>query len=327
MTDYWFAALLVCVACGGGGKIDDPGGPPIGKVLAAVVAAADENAAPWRCAATDVPTLADEEFAIGEQTWKLTGHRLARTGTSTNVTIGVVADAAGAAPRTIAALGRTRAAFEAAKADVVITLGGMGATRDELQATLGTLSDHAAWPVIALPGDLEPMDAHLAAIAALRTRGDRVLDGRSIRWLDVGPAVLGTVPGAGAVERSAAGAEGCTWAPEDVAKVATELTTKSGVRILASAEGPREMLDGEAAGELGLVASKALFPVEIALHGPLAPAPTAARTGGRDGAGVGLSPGTADATPRLPGAHRSSAGILVVRGGSWSWRPIVDNGK
>jgi len=321
------AILLGTVACGSGGKADEPGGPPIGKVLAAVVAAADGTATPWRCAAADVPTLPDEEFAIGDATWKLGAHRLARVGGGNEVTIGVVADAAGSATRTIAALGRTRAAFDAAKADVVITLGGMGATNDELQATLGTLSDHAAWPVVALPGDLEPMDAHLAAIAALRARGDRVLDGRSLRWLDLGPATVGTLPGAGAVERTAAGREGCTWSAEDVAKLATELTGKAGVRILASAEAPRATVDGEAGGELGLVTSKALFPVEVALHGPLVPAPTAAKNGSRDGAGAPLSPGTADATPRLPDAHRSAAGVLVVRGGSWSWKPIIDNGK
>lgn len=319
--------LLTAVACGGGDKTDDPGGPPIGKVLAAIVTAADETAAPWRCAAGDVPTLPEEELATGDQKWKVVAHLLGRTSDGNDVTIGVVADAAGSATRTIAALGRIRAAFDTAKVDLVISLGGMGATVDELQATLGTLSDHARWPLVALPGDLEPMDAHLAAIAALRKRGDRVLDGRSIRWIDAGPAMIGTVPGAGAVERSAAGRDGCTWGPDDVAKVATELTAKDGVRILASAEAPRETVDGEAAGEMGLVMSKALFPVEVALHGPLVPAPTAARHGGRDGAVVGLSPGTSDATPRLPGAHRSSAGVLVVRGGSWSWKPIVDNGK
>lgn len=321
-----FAVLLLAVACGGGGATDEPGGPPIGKVLAALVTAADETAVPWRCAASDVPSLPEEEFAIGETTWKVAGHSLVRPD-GTHVMIGVVADAAGSATRTIASLGRTRAAFDAAKVDLVITLGGMGATVDELQATLGTLSDHAAWPVLALPGDLEPMDAHLAAIAALRKRGDRVLDGRSIRWVQAGPATIGTVPGAGAIERSAAGRDGCAWSPEDVAKIATELTAKAGVRILASTEAPREVIEGEAAGELGLVTSKALFPVEVALHGPLVPGPTPPRNGGRDGAVVGLSPGTADATPRLPDAHRASAGVLVVRGGSWSWKPIVDNGK
>lgn len=325
--DARVVAVLALAGCGGGGTADEPGGPPIGKVLSALVTAADEAAAPWRCAAPDVPTLAEEEFTTGKTTWKLAGHALARAGAGNEVTIGVVADAAGSATRTIAALGRTRAAFDAAKADIVITLGGMGATDPELQATLGTLSDHAPWPVVALPGDLERMDAHLSAIAALRQRGDRVLDGRSLRWLDLGPATIGTLPGAGARERTAAGREGCTWSAEDVAKLATELTGKPGVRILASSEAPRTQVDGEAAGELGLVTSKALFPVEVALHGPLEPAPTPAKNGTRDGSVVPLSPGTADATPRLPEAHRSAAGILVVRGGSWSWKPIVDNGK
>lgn len=317
--------VVALAACGGGGqdKPPPPSVPPIGKLVGALLAASDTARLPWRCAATDVPTLPDEDVTTGDRGWLVRAQLLKRSNADPEVVIGVIADAGGAAPRTIATLGRLRAAFDAAKADLVLALGGMGTTSEELQATLGTLSDRASWPVVALPGDLEPMTAHLAAVSALRKRGDIVLDGRRVRWIDLGAAMIGTVPGAGALERLAAGADGCSWQAEDVVKVATEITGKPGVRIVASAEAPRETIGGEAAGELALAPSKAL-PIEIALHGPLEPRPTPARHGGRDGAGIGLSPGTSDATPRLPGAHQPAAGVLIVRGTSWSWKPIVD---
>ena len=48
-------------------------------------------------------------------------------------------------------------------------------------------------------------------------------------------------------------------------------------------------------------------------------------SGNRDGAAVSLSPGSSDATPRLPGPRRTpTAGVLTVHGGAWSWRPIED---
>lgn len=319
-----FAALG---ACGGRDDSTPASAPPIGKVLAALVVTADQTTTPWRCAALDVPSAADAELKTGERTWKIVGHALRRTSDDNEIVIGVVADAGGATPRTIAALGRIRAALDTAKADVVLTLGGMGATTDELAATLGTLSDRAAWPLVALPGDLEPMPAHLGALAALRTRGDVVLDGRSTRWIELGAAAtIGTVPGAGAIERLAAGAEGCAWTADDVVTVTKALSVRPGVTIVASAEAPRQTIAGEAAGELALVATKTV-PIDVALHAPLTPQPSPARSGGRDGTGVALSPGTADATARLPGAHRPSAGVLVVRGGTWSWRPIIDAPK
>lgn len=313
------AGLLA--ACGNSSST--PSAPPIGKLVVAVLAAADKVTAPWRCAAADTPLLADEDIKTGHHTWKTTRNVLRRVGDHESIVIGVIADAGGAAPRTIAALGRMRAALDAAKPDLLLVLGGMGATADELQATLGTLADRASWPVIALPGDLEAMAAHTAALATLRKRGDAVLDGRNVRWIEVEGAVIATLPGAGAVERLASESDGCVWTADDVARVTSELTVRPGIRIVATTEAPRHTLDGEAVGELALVPSKA-FPVDVALHGPVEPTPSPARTGARDGAGVQLSPGTVDATSRLPHSDRPSAGVLTVRGGAWSWRPIVD---
>jgi hypothetical protein len=296
--------------------------PPLAHVLAAILAAADDTVFPWRCAASDVPELAEREVVVGGHTWRTSGNVLRREGSGALV-IGVVADAAGATPRTIAALGRLRHAMDEAKADLVITLGGMGATQDELVATLGTLSDRAPWPLVALPGDLEPMAAHLGALAALGSRGDVVLDGRRVRWVETAGATIGTLPGGGATERLVAGGEGCGWQPADVAQLYSQLTARRGLRVAMTSEGPRRLVDGEPAGERALAPSKA-HPIELVVHGPLQPAATPARNGVRGGAAVPLSPGTADATTRLPRAHHPSAGLLTLRGTSWAWRPVVD---
>ncbi|HEY5926660.1 MAG TPA: hypothetical protein VIV11_33470 [Kofleriaceae bacterium] len=296
-----------------------PTAPRVGHVLAAVLGAADQTRAPWRCAALDAPAVADLAFTTGTQRWQLGGRMLRRTDPDDVLAIGVVADAANANPRTIAALARLRAELEKSAPDLVLALGGMGATQAELEATLGTLGERAPWPVVALPGDLEPMTAHVAAIAALRRRGIVVVDGRLVRWIELPGATIATLPGAGARERLVAADDGCQWRAEDVAKLYTELTAKPGMRVVASGEAPRTTVAGEPAGELALVPAQ---PLEVALHGPVSPAPTPSKTGSRDGARIALSPGTADAVRRLPDAHTPSAGVLVLRSGTWTWRPV-----
>jgi hypothetical protein len=311
---------MVAAACGS--KSDTPKGPPIGNVLAAVLAAADQTTAPWRCAAADLPPLPDAELTAGERTWKVSGGTLTREGAG-EIVIGVIADAGGADTRTIAALGRLRAAFDAAKPGLVLTLGGMGSTAADLEATLGTIGDRAPWPVVALAGDLEHESAQVAAIAALRKRGDVILDGRQIRTIALGVATIGTLPGAGASERLAAPADGCAWTARDVTALFADIAARPGLRLVAMAEAPRQTVDGEAAGELGLVPAPTQ-PIDLVLHAPVQPVPTSARNGGRDGAGVPLSPGTADAVARLPRPHHPAAGLLTIRGSSWAWRPLVD---
>jgi hypothetical protein len=265
-----------------------------------------------------VPAFVDE---ILPQGFKLSGHTVSRTNDG-DVTIGVVADAGGASPRTIAALSRLRSKLEAANTELVITLGGMGATQAELEGTLGTLADHAAWPVIALAGDLEPETAQVAAIAALRKRGDVVIDGRLARWIELPGATIATIPGSGAQARLVSATDGCSWRAEDVAKIYTDLTARPGVRITAMSEAPREIVGGDPTGELALVPSP-VQPIEVLLHAPAIGRPSQAHTGARGGGVVYLSPGASDATARLPEPSPPSAGILTIRGAAWSWRPIV----
>ena len=211
-----------------------------------------------------------------------------------------------------------------AKADLVIALGGMGASQAELEATLGALAEGAAWPVVALPGDLEPAGAQAAAIARLRARGGVVIDGRRARRIELPGATIATIPGAGAAARLAAGVEGCGYRAADAVAAFAELTKRDGLRIVASAEAPRIAVGGEPAGELALTAGPG-HPIDVALHGPTAEAATPERAGGRDGAAIALTPGSSDATTRLPGPrHAPSAGLLVVGGGAWRWKPVAE---
>jgi hypothetical protein len=314
--------VVIAIACavGCGDDPPPPSAPGVGKVLAAVLAAADDERTPWRCAALDTPFVADAQLVTGPRKWQLGGHMLRRIDSDDTIAIGVIADAAGASPRTIAMLSRLRVELEKSAPDLVISLGGMGATQADLVATLGTLAEGAPWPVVSLPGDLEPASEHVGALSTLRARGAHVLDGRLIRWIELPGATIATIPGAGAPERLVAGSDGCSWHAEDVAKLYSTLTAKPGVRIVASSEAPRSRSAGEATGELGLVPAQ---PIEVALHGPAVPTASPARSGGRDGGRVALTPGTADGLRRLPDAHTPSAGLLVIRGGTWSWRPVV----
>jgi hypothetical protein len=312
-------ALVLLAACGSS-STNTPVGTRVAPVLEAALTAADEAKAPWRCAAADVPALPDETIKLGH-TWKLGGHALTLDGTGT-VTIGVIADAGGAAPTTLAALGRLRGKL--GDVDLLVSLGGMGASQAEIEATLGALAERAKFPVVALAGDLEPAPDHTAAIAALRKRGLAVIDARAVRTIALPGATIATVPGAGSLARLAAGADGCGYRSEDVSAILTDLAARPGLRILVSSEAPRDAAAGDPAGELALVPGAGQA-IDVRVHGPVEPDATPARGGARDGAGVALSPGTSDATTRLPGPrHAPSAGILTVAGATWRWQPLVD---
>ncbi|HUS27119.1 MAG TPA: hypothetical protein VMZ53_01370 [Kofleriaceae bacterium] len=317
--------IAALAACGHNDK--SPAPKKSGTILTALFKAADAEKSPWRCAALDTPVVPDEDLGG----WKAHAHSLTREGNE--LTIGVIADAGGDAGKTLAALGRLRGQLDDAKPDLVISLGGMGSDASQIAATLGTISDHAEWPLVALPGDLESAAAQSEAIETLRKRGARVLDGRLVRFIEAGGATLATIPGASARDRLVAGDDGCGWTADDIAKLVGELTTRKGLRVLVTAEAPRAMTGvskrgaaGEATGELALVAAQ---PVDLAVHAPSGPvsAPSAAQSGTRDGAKVALTPGTADATTRLPDAHVASAGVLAIRGDRWSWKPLVDSSK
>jgi hypothetical protein len=348
------AAVAASAACGGSSST--PPGVQLAQAVVAAVEAAQVAKQPWRCAAADGPALAEETMTVGKRAWKLSGgtmrleqgaasgtagggggdgdggtirkdRREVVAATTGSITIGVVADAGGAAPLTLEALAALRGKLAAA--DLVVTLGGMGASQAELEATLGALAEGAPWPVVALPGDLEPAAAQAAAVARLRAKGGVVIDGRRARRIELPGATIATLPGAGAAARLVAGVEGCGYRAADAAAAFAELTKRDGLRIVASAEAPRIIVGGEPAGEPALTAGPDR-PIDLALHGPTAEtaAATPARSGTRDGAAVPLTPGTSDATTRLPGPQRApSAGLLSLSAdGTWRWKPLAGAG-
>jgi hypothetical protein len=310
-------SLVMLVAACGGGSGSVPAGERVGPGLSAAFAGADKHRAPWRCAAPDGPTLADETI----KGWKLAGHTLTADATG-EITIAAIADAGGAAPATIAALGRIKTKL--ATVDLVIALGGMGTTQAELEATLGAIADKAPYPVVALPGDLEGAGALAAAITSLRAKGMLVIDGRLAQRIELPGASIATIAGASADTRLVAGGDGCAYQAADVPAVLAALTAKPGLRILATAEAPRITIDGEPAGELALTPGPGTE-IDLVLHGPAGVTATKNRTGGRDADAIPLTPGSADATPRLPGGlHAPTAGLLSIRGSSWTWRTVAD---
>ncbi|MBA3462757.1 MAG: hypothetical protein H0T46_22565 [Deltaproteobacteria bacterium] len=309
--------LVLLAACGGGsGPV--PTGERVGAGLSTALAGADKQRAPWRCAALDGPTLVDETL----KGWKLAGHTLTADATG-DFTIGTIADAGGAAPATIAALARIKPKL--ASANLVIALGGMGTTQAELEATLGAIAEKAPYPVVALPGDLEGAGALTAAIATLRAKGLIVIDGRLAQRIELPGASIATIAGASADSRLVAGADGCAYRAADLPSVLGALTARPGLRILATAEAPRITIEGEPAGELALTPG-AGTEIDIVLHGPVSIAASKNRTGGRDADAIALTPGSADATPRLPGGlHAPTAGLLSIKGASWTWKSVADS--
>lgn len=306
-------AIIVSIGCGSA-KPPATAAQQVGPALAAALVAADHTREPWRCAAADLPGL--EAPAIPG--WQVNASGLVRAGDE--LVVGVIADAGGAAPKTLAALGRLRERMEAAHADAIVALGGMGSDERDLEATLGVIAaprtGKPAWPVIAVPGDLESVGAELAAIAALRARGATVLDGRLARWITGNAFALAILPGATIpVDR----ANGCAWTPADVTRIYAELADKPGLRVALVAAAPRDA--GEVSGELALVPEPA---IDVVVHGPTRPEPSPEQHGGRDGARLRISPGTSDATPRLPETKPPAAGVLAIRGAAWTWSPLVD---
>ncbi|HLU67090.1 MAG TPA: hypothetical protein VKZ63_12490, partial [Kofleriaceae bacterium] len=150
------AWLLLAAACGACGRCssdpEDTASPRLGRALAAgvtqAVAASGALREPFRCAEPDplVPLLpADPSFAGAAAGRPLTidrdvlriGPRARRT--DRTLVVGVVADARGARQETLAQLGVARTAFSEEKVELVVSLGGMGTSEEEIAAVLGAL--------------------------------------------------------------------------------------------------------------------------------------------------------------------------------------------
>jgi hypothetical protein len=181
-------------------------------------------------------------------------------------------------------------AFRRAGVGLVISLGGMGMERDVIGRALAALAavehgaaGHAAWPVLAMPGDWESVPEHRAAVAALADRG--VLDGSEIRLLDMGALQLATLPGAPHASRLMSGSDGCVFTTEDATAITTLLAGRPGARLLFVHAPPRQGSAGLGAphasptdtghtgtsvGERALADVLRATPVDAVIHGLVA---------------------------------------------------------
>jgi hypothetical protein len=315
------AVVAAIAGCGKGKPADGAVG---GAVAAAVRAGLDTSAgerAPWRCGALDGPAPAPAAFAIGGVAWTVDG-RVARRaapagGGRRPVSIAFVADAEAPTPQTLAALAAIHGKLARLRVDAVVALGGMAGDADGLVAVYRALA--GPWPVLAIPGDREPLGAVRQAVEALADTG--VVDGTRIRWLVIDGVGVATMPGQPHAARLAHGPDGCGHTDADVRPLLAAAPDGLAFRILATQRAPRSAGDrtalGAPAGDPGLAA--ALVPaagerrpadlvVHAALDGRATPPGHV-----RPGEGVpAIATGVASASPRFAGDGRRVTPAAIV---------------
>jgi hypothetical protein len=274
------AALLAC----SDPPPPDTSSPALGHELGAGLERAIEVSSglrePYRCAESAAPAPASARLASG-RSLSVTGDTLTIGRGKGGLAIGVVADARGATGETEGNLARIRAAFVKDKVDLVISLGGMGTSEEELAAVHKALA--GPWALWAIPGDRESIPAHRAALAGLPA----AFDGSRVRMVAVDGALLASVPGAASRGRLIAGADGCLHAPGDALALATRLAAHRGVRVWAGHAAPRQRgpaagdlaLGGVHVGDLALADALGAARAHLVLHGTVDQAALGAATG------------------------------------------------
>lgn len=275
--------------------------------------------APWRCAAA---VAGVEPAAPSIPSWRREGGVVAADPPRAKLIVAAVAQARGTAID-------ARPLLRDLGADVVLALGGMGTTTEELRRSLGTLVD-PAWLLVAIPGDSESWPALRTAIAELSAAGAAVVAGGPAQLIDGGAAVIGVVPGERHRERLAAGIQGCLHDSADRRRLLDRLAAKAGARpqILAAVDAPQGT-DSDLApggihagdGELAGLLQKAN--VDVVVHAPVGAKVVATGRAGRHRRAA-LAAGSLDpmAQLHLDSGRSSGAGVLaitVARSGT-TWR-------
>ncbi len=249
MLNRSIALTLILLATACGSKSDSPragakaAAEEIADGIVGAVTAAESTAAPFRCAkfASDID---DVEVELGQ----VAGRQAVQTGDTVtfqsnkqdrNLVIGAVADARGTGPATSAAMGRIRAAFEDQGVELVLVLGGMGGTQQELGEHLQLLTEGERWPVVVIPGDREPVPVLRKTIAAIGAGGARVLNGADVRFIVMDKTVVATFPGLGFEERIVAGAQGCAHDRQDADALGARLAKRDETKVWVSYAPPR----------------------------------------------------------------------------------------
>jgi len=267
----------------------------------------------------------------------------ALTGTLEEAVLGVVADARGSSTEiAVAQLARIRRRLEEAGVQVLLSLGGLGTSREEIANALRPLAVGARWPVIAIPGDREDLPAHRAAIAAVNQEEQTlVLDGSAIRLLIAETAVIGTLPGSASGKRLLAGVEGCQHTAADARALAEVLLEQDVARVWASHAPPRQQgptasdvaLGGAHVGEAELAEAIGTSKVSLVLHALVDEAAARQRPGSLrlpSAHPAHLASGALDAVPTHVPDHGTITGAaLVIRftARELRWRPLLLEGE
>ena len=331
----WATALVVVGACCSDREPKDKVSPELGEVLAAgaghAIATSGAVREAFHCADSPLPT--PQKVALGDRTLSVEGDTLTIAPGGHGLTLGVVSDARGVTTETAANLALVREAFDREKVELVISLGGMGTSQEELAAAYRALGA----PLWAIPGDRESIPAHRAALAALAREGQAVFDGSRVRAIAAGGVLIAALAGADSAGQLVAGADGCRYRPADLTAVAARLAAHAGVRVWAAHAAPRQRGTGSAdvalggvhVGNIALAAALPAARAHLVLHGEVdqaALAPAAGR--GRaieNGPPVVLGTGPVEAMP-VAGSRGApiGGGALVVRlaGRGISWRRV-----
>lgn len=322
---------MVALSCGSSEKPADPGQLAGAETAAGIVFAiekAGELAEPYRCARW----LSDEQaapisIAAGKTNLEVSGRR-ARVridDRKPGAPIGVafVADARGARAPTVERLRQLAGSFEDFEVSLVVLLGGMGKTEEELYETLGAISE-GAFVVIAVPGDRESIPAHRGAIARLTERGVAIVDGSLVRIVSTDDIAIGTFPGVSAAQQLVADSDGCQHFPEDAESLAKRLAEHQGLKVWAGYMPPRQ--SGESGSDMTIsgvhigetLVSKAVDQAgaHLVVHGLVDESATGAARGElkvADGARLVLGTGSVDSLPvRRPGGPVLGGSVLVA---------------
>jgi hypothetical protein len=323
------ALLAMAMACRGDNVASTDLGRSAATALQRGISAAAAVTLPWPCAE---PASFAETRAFQLEGWQINGPVLQPATARTAFIVGFIADAGGATPATEAQLRRAARAFADEQVDVVVSLGGMASDAAQIESVLRVLATGVPYPVVAIPGDLEAIGAHRAAIDVLRRQGLRVIDGSLVRWVHLGIATLATLPGARHQGQLAAGPEGCGFDDNAIEATAQQLGRADGLKILASWAAPRSggSFDENAEVKTGVVGDWALrqamdrHHVDLMVAGePVKVAAEALGNGSSKERSRLLFTGFSDAEPRMPvrgRPARPSVLVLHLTRSTWRWQ-------
>jgi Icc-related predicted phosphoesterase len=189
--------------------------------------------------------------------------RLARRlGRAGRLRVGAVADTNGTSPATLANLRRFAGVFASEHVDVVLALGDLGASEDEIATVLRELRAAGA-PVLALAGEREPEGAFHAAVKRAQAAGVDVVDLVDTRLVDAGDVDIVSLPG------YPFSAKGCHYTAADLDGVRRLLAGRTRPLLMAAHTPPKG--DGSDAWDWALGDGNAGDPATKALVSALKP--------------------------------------------------------